>query len=410
MSPRIVIVGGGECGARAALALRRNGHEGPVSLLSAEGHAPYERPPLSKEALSGPDEPTPRFIADSQKLAEAGIAFEADTSVSMLDLSGRHVGFTDGRSLAFDKLLIATGAIPRMPEGILVDARVCVLRNYADALKIRKLASPGSHVVVIGGGFIGLETAASCRARGCEVTVLEATTRLMGRIVPEEVGLRIGHYHERAGVSIVRGARIAALSRTGDAISVDLVDGRALRADVVVVGTGVDPDTRLAVRAGLRIENGIAVNGELETQVDGVYAGGDCCSFPLELFGGKRVRLEAWRNAQLHGELIARNMLGAGTSFSAVPWFWSDQYDLTLQIAGLPAEGVDTVVRRFPDGAEVWFHLDADGRLVAATGLGVGNAVAREVRIAEMLIARRKQPPRERLAETETPLKSLLTV
>jgi 3-phenylpropionate/trans-cinnamate dioxygenase ferredoxin reductase component len=184
------------------------------------------------------------------------------------------------------------------------------------------------------------------------------------------------------------------LRRRGDGIPcrLELTDGRMRVVDFVVVGIGVEPETALAGSAGLRLENGVSVNSKLETEVEGVFAAGDCCSFPHALYEGKRLRLESWRNAQRQGEHAARNMLGADATFDAAPWFWSDQYSMTLQVAGLPNEGVETVVRDLPDGARLWFHVAADGRLVAATGLGVGNGVGREIRFTEMLISRRRKP------------------
>ena len=201
---------------------------------------------------------------------------------------------------------------------------------------------------------------------------------------------------------------IAGIETTETSARVTLGDGRRVEGDLLIAGIGAIPSTGLAEAAGLAIENGIAVDGELRTADPMIFAAGDCCSFPLAIYGGRRVRLEAWRSAQELGTLAARNMLGHGEAHSAVPWFWSDQYDLTLQISGLPDEGKTVVRRELGEGAFLLFHLAGDGRLVAASGIGRGNTVARDIRLSEMLIARRAHPDPAQLAAPDVKLKSIL--
>jgi len=189
---------------------------------------------------------------------------------------------------------------------------------------------------------------------------------------------------------------------------VHLSDGNMIGADLVLIGIGATPNTELAARAGLTIDNGIAVDEFLRTSAPDIYAAGDCCSFPLAIYGGRRVRLESWRNAQEQGALAAENMMGLGTSVSAVPWFWSDQYDVTLQIVGLAEGAVQHLRRDLGDGAFILFHLDEAGRLLAASGIGRGNVVARDIRLAEMLIAARAHPDPAALIASNVKLKSLL--
>ena len=193
-------------------------------------------------------------------------------------------------------------------------------------------------------------------------------------------------------MKILCGEGIAAIADSGTEVRITLAGGQDIVADLAVIGIGAVPVTGLAAEARLAIDNGIAVDAELATSDPDILAAGDCCSFPLAVYGGRRVRLEAWRNAQEQGALAARNMLGAGEAHAAVPWFWSDQYSLTLQIAGLSDEGRGTVRRDLGDGAFILFHLAEDGRLVAASGIGPGNAVARDIRLAEMLIGKRAKP------------------
>ena len=282
------------------------------------------------------------------------------------------------------------------------------MRSFDDALVIRRLLSPEMRVAVIGGGFIGLELAASAAKRGAAVTVIEALPRVLMRGVPEEIASIVTERHRAEGADIRTGTGISAISGDANEVRVALVDGTDVAADLLVVGIGAVPVTDLAESAGLAVENGIAVDRFLRTSDPDIFAAGDCCSFPLEIYGGRRVRLESWRNAQDQGSLAAKNMLGAEEPVSAVPWFWSDQHDLTLQIAGL-AEGADRHVRRdLGGGAFILFHLAPDGRLLAASGIGKGNAVARDIRLAEMLIAKRARPDPEALGSPDVKLKALL--
>jgi 3-phenylpropionate/trans-cinnamate dioxygenase ferredoxin reductase subunit len=287
-------------------------------------------------------------------------------------------------------------------------ARCVYLRTFADALAIRAHLSAGNRIAVIGGGFIGLELAASARKLGAAVTVIEAQPRILMRGVPAEIAEVIHRAHEAEGVAVLTGQGITAIADDGTEVRIALADGQMMTADLAVIGIGAVPVTGLATEAGLSVDNGIAVDATLRTGDPDIFAAGDCCSFPLAIYSGRRVRLEAWRNAQEQGALAARNMLGAGEAQSAVPWFWSDQYGLSLQIAGLSDEGKSTVRRDLDDGAFILFHLDGDGRLVAASGIGPGNAVARDIRLAEMLIAKRARPAPEALGSQAVKLKSLL--
>ncbi|CAM5764457.1 ferredoxin reductase [Labrys miyagiensis] len=409
MHPGMVIVGAGEAGARAAFALREHGWSGPVTLVGEEPHAPYERPPLSKAALIGEAHPTPRYIVGEERFAGEGITHIADRIVTTIDRRLRHVGLNDGSTIAYDKLLLATGATPRRLPIPGADHPACVtLRRFEDALHLRERFRPDARIAVIGGGFIGLELAASARQRGSDVTILEALPRLLSRGVPPEIAEVVQERHLAAGVAILCGDGIAAIEDEGSGPVVRLAGGKRIEADLVVLGVGAVPSTTLAQSAGLAIDNGIAVDDRLRTSDEAIHAAGDCCSFPLPLYGGRRVRLESWRNAQEQGTHAARTMLGREDPFDAVPWFWSDQYELSLQVAGLVDEGRRAVRRDGPDGSFILFHLDDEGRLVAASGIGPGNLIARDIRLAEMLIARRARPDIAALADPATRLKSLL--
>ncbi|AWI60519.1 NAD(P)/FAD-dependent oxidoreductase [Sinorhizobium fredii] len=403
----IIIVGAGECGARAAFALREKGFEGEITLIGAEPHLPYERPPLSKDGLAGAE--PPKYVADAARYEEARITVLTSVTVEAIDRRRKAVRLADGRSIDYDRLLLATGARPRSLPGVSENAeRIRMLRTHADALGIRGALAPGRKLAIVGGGFIGLELAATARKLGAEVVLIEGLPRVLCRGVPEEIATVVAERHRQEGVEIICGARIAELEAGDSGARVHFADGAPLHADLIVVGIGAVPNTELAEAAGILVENGIAVDETLRTSDPAIYAAGDCCSFPLSHYDGRRVRLEAWRNAQDQGTLAAANLMGAAEPVASVPWFWSDQYELTLQIAGL-ADGAATTVRRdLGDGAFILFHLDGEGRLIAASGIGPGNAVARDIRLAELLIAAGSRPDPEALSSPKTKLKTLL--
>jgi 3-phenylpropionate/trans-cinnamate dioxygenase ferredoxin reductase subunit len=407
----MVIIGAGECGGRAALALRDLGYDGPVTLVGDEPHLPYERPPLSKEAMAG-DEPEIKAITSDEILTERSIRHIHSVQAVAIDRAAHVVRLSDGSVLPYGKLLLATGSTPRKLPMPGLGPRCVYLRTFNDALAIRAHLSAGNRIAIVGGGFIGLELAAAVRRLGAAVTVIEAQPRILMRGVPAEIAQIIHEEHEAQGVKILCGDGIAAIAEKGTdrgaEVRIALAGGQEIVADLAVIGIGAVPVTGLAAEAGLTIDNGIAVDAELRTDDPDIFAAGDCCSFPLAVYGGRRVRLEAWRNAQEQGALAARNMFGAGESHAAVPWFWSDQYGLTLQIAGLSDEGSEVVRRDLDDGAFLLFHLAEDGRLVAASGIGPGNSVARDIRLAEMLIAKRAKPAPEALGSQTVKLKSLL--
>lgn len=407
MIPRIVIVGAGEAGVAAALTLREAGWAGAIDLLGAEHHAPYERPPLSKFVMTGTDGPVFPAIRSAARFADYNINHHRGAQVTGIDRIARSVTLADGQRKHYDMLLLATGARPRklgVPGGHLA----MTLRSFDDACAMRSHFGTGRRVVVVGGGLIGLEIAASARLSGTAVTVLENAPRVLGRAVPAPLAAIISARHSAEGVEILTHVQIRALTRSANQVSVHLDNGRILSADAVVAGIGVTPDTALADTAGLAVDNGITVDGRLRTSDPNIFAAGDCCCFPHPLYGNRRIRLETWRNAQEHGAFAANAMLGSTQVYGAVPWFWSEQYDLCLQIAGISA-GRETVVERRVDGAALLlFLLGLDGRLVGAAGVGPLGKVAKDIRLAEMMVAEGMRPDPLALATPAIRLKDLL--
>jgi 3-phenylpropionate/trans-cinnamate dioxygenase ferredoxin reductase component len=410
MTDRVVIVGAGECGARVAQALRERGWDGSVTLIGAEADLPYERPPLSKRALTDETEPAPVTICSGARFDELGVDVVLGGGVDAIDRGARQVRLGDGSPIGYEHLVLAMGARARTLGSIGGGDLAITLRTRADATRLRELLTSGARVVIVGGGFIGLEVAASARQRGCDVAVVELAARVMGRVVPADVADVIAARHVAEGVDLRCSVGIAAITRHGASLRVRLADGATLDGHVVVAGVGAVPNTELAEHAGLAIDNGVAVDEHLQTSDAAIFAAGDCCSFPHPLYGGRRIRLEAWRSAQDQANHVAPRLTGGHEPYQVVPWFWSDQYDLGLQIAGLPDAASSTIVRVRADGAEIRFGLDHEGRLVAATGLAPGTGIAKDIRLAEMLIAERASPPAAALADPAVSLKSLLTV
>lgn len=408
MSSRsIAVVGASLAGARAAQALRAKGFDGEVHLIGAEPYAPYDRPPLSKGVLSGST--TDTTLVDGDYWEEQRIALHLGVPVVALRPAERGVELADGAVLGADRVLLCTGGRARRlaVPGADLDGVFC-LRTADDAAGIKARLVEGASVVVLGAGFIGAEVAASARGVGCSVTLVEIADVPLARVLGEEMGRFYGQVHRDHGVDLRTGVGIREIlgDRDGRVRQVVLTDGTTVPADVVVVGIGIVPSTELAVGIGAEIAGtapgGIVVDELCETTVPGVYAAGDVANHPNAILG-ERVRLEHWRNAQNQAVAAAGSMLGEREPFDEVPWFWSDQYDLALQVAGHPCSRDDVVRRGQPgDGPFTLFYL-RDGVLRCV--LGVNQP--RDVRFGLDLIAARARIDPEALADPGTDLRAL---
>ena len=345
MSEHLVIVGGGQAAAQAVQSLRQQSYPGAITMLCDEPYPPYQRPPLSKKYLAGELVRERLMLKPAAFYAEKGVALEQNARVEELDLAARRVRLRDGRTLGYDRLLLATGSRPRsldVPGAAL--AGVHYLRTIADVDAIAEELVPGARVLLVGAGYIGLEVAAVLRQRSVEVAVLEAADRVMSRTVSTEVSAFYEQCHREAGVALHCGAAVKALRGATRVSAVETTDGRTFACDVVIVGIGIVPNVELAAAAGLPCDNGIVVDEHAQAADPRVVAAGDCTNHPLPRLE-RRVRLESVPNAIHQAKVAAATVLGTPLAYSEVPWFWSDQYDLKLQIAGL-STGYDEVVLR----------------------------------------------------------------
>ena len=408
-SSTAIIIGAGHAGGELAIALRNEGWEGRILLLGEEAHLPYHRPPLSKAYLAGSVEKSSLSIRPQMAYDKANVEFIGGVRVSRIDRANQRLELADGSQLAYDRLAIATGGRPRplsVPNATVAErcANFHYLRTLDDVEQIRAQLAPGKRLAIVGGGYIGLEVAASAIAQGLQVTVLEALPRVLQRVTAAELSAYYERKHRAAGVDIRTGVQVADLEVTGDTVSAVLcADGSRLAADLVVVGIGLLANTELAAEAGLQVDNGILVDEHAQTSDPHIYAAGDCTNHPNALLG-RRLRLESVPNALEQSRVAAANMAGKAKTYASVPWFWSDQYELKLKMVGL-AEGFERLVLRGDPATDSFsaFYLKGDKVLAADTVNRPQDFIA-----AKRLVAEGIAVTAEQLADDGRPLKELL--
>ena len=408
MAERIVIVGAGQAAAQAVEVLRRKGFAGSIAVVGDEPFLPYQRPPLSKKYFAGTLERDRLPIRHQSFYDEHRVDLRLGRRAVAIDRAARLVALDDGATLPYDALLLATGSTPRRIAGPGAGlAGLHYLRTIADTDRLREAARPGAHAVVVGGGYIGLEVAATCRELGVEVTVLEMADRVMNRVVCETVSRYYENEHRRHGVNLVLGARMEAFvgDAHGQVAAVRCADGREHRADFAVIGIGVLAQDALARAAGLACDNGILVDEYCRSSDPAIWAIGDCTNHP-SLRYGCRVRLESVDNAFEQAGTAALSILGSPVPHDKVPWFWSDQYHHKLLIVGL-SQGHDQVVLR-GDPATHSFSCAylRGGELIA---IDTVNS-AKDQMAARKLVAARVRPEVSRLADPAVPLKECVSV
>jgi NADPH-dependent 2,4-dienoyl-CoA reductase/sulfur reductase-like enzyme len=399
---RIVVIGGGPAGTFAAIAARRQNPDAAVALLNREHCEPYEKPPLSKAVLVGRVSPADAPIAGPGGVAAHGVALETCADCIAIDRSARTLMLADGRRLPYDALVIATGSTPReIAQLPVASPRTHYLRTEADARALKDALGGCRDLLVVGGGLIGLEVAASAAVLGVNVTVLEVAPRVLARVCDEQIGGAVHEAHARRGVDIRVGTTLASAAQQADGRMAAVTGaGDYFVADMIVVGTGSKPDAALAASAGLVTNDGIVVDARCRTSDDAIFAAGDCVRFP-----GPQglVRLENWLHAQDQGTIAGRNAAGGVETYTTVPSFWSEQYDLYIQGVGWPAAGTTRVSRPLGNDRMLTFDV-IDGRLAYAMGI---NA-QRDIAIARRLIERRVEVDTAALADATKPLAAML--
>lgn len=397
----IVVIGAGQAGAALVAKLRLLGHAGAITLIGAEAAAPYQRPPLSKAYLLGEMTADRLLLRNEGFYAENRITLRMGEAVSAIDPAARSVT-VGGQTLRYNQLALTTGAAPRrLPAAVGGDlAGVYTMRSLADADAMRPEFVAGRRLVIIGGGYIGLEAAAVAAKLGLDVTVVEMAPRILQRVAAPETSAWFRALHQAHGVKILESTGLERLLGGPRITGARLSDGREIAADFAIVGVGIQPVIALAETAGLALENGIRTDAHGRTSDPAIWAAGDCASFPWQ---GGRLRLESVQNAIDQAELVAGNMLGAGKSYTPVPWFWSDQYDTKLQIAGLNT-GYDRIVTRGPEGAAVSFWYFHGERLLAVDAMNDPRAYMVGKRLLEL--GRTVAPAA--VADPATDLKALL--
>jgi 3-phenylpropionate/trans-cinnamate dioxygenase ferredoxin reductase subunit len=401
MLENIVIIGAGQAGAQAVQSLRAEGFAGPITLVGDEAYPPYQRPPLSKAYLLGTFERPRLFLKADAYYAEAGCDLLLGTSAKRIHRADRTVELTDGRKLAYDKLLLTTGARVRKLRCPGADLPgIHYLKTIADVDGLQEVFKAGKRIAIVGGGYIGLEVAAVGAKRGLEVTVFEAMDRLMARAVSPQLSDFYAREHEKAGVRLKLHTGVEAFEG-GAKVERVIAGGQSYDADIVLVGIGVVPCDELAVHAGLASEDGIVVDRNARTGDPHIWAAGDCTRHVGR--EGHEIRLECVQNAIDQAKHAALAMVGRPKTYSEVPWFWSDQYDLKLQIAGLARPSDRLVLRGDPANRKfAVFHL-RDGAVAAVEAV---NA-APEYMIGKKLVADGKQIAAETLADTSIPMKQM---
>lgn len=379
----VVIVGGGHAGGRTAERLRHGGFVGPIDVVGIERELPYERPPLSKSVLTAAEIPANSYLLPAARWNEFGVRFHLGTEATGIDRRTKAVTLADGSRLPYRKLVLATGLSPRRVECLEpVADRVTYLRSFQDALGLRDDIQPGSSIVLVGAGLIGLEVAASAVKRGATVTVLEAADRPLSRLLPPYLSQWLADIHEQAGVRILCGRQVIASELlSGGVARLHVNDATRIAADLVLVGIGGAPNDQLAREAGLDVDNGIVINEFGQTSDPDIFAVGDVALHQNRLFD-RRWRLESWKNAEDQGGIVAAYICGSPAPYDEVPWFWTDQYDLNIQVAGIPGDREPAYERGRPGDRAYLAYFTEDERLVGAIGIGCG----RDIRIARETI------------------------
>ena len=404
MNERTVIIGGGQAGAQCAISLRQAKYSGEILILGAEQALPYQRPPLSKSYLIGEMQEERLYLRRQDFYDAQNITLRTGLHVEELDRSNARVKTSDGDVVAYDKLLLATGAPPRklnVPGAHL--PQVHYLRTLTDSDALRRILEIEGRIVIVGAGYIGLEVAAVARKAGRDVTVLEMADRVLSRVASEPVSDFFTKLHEQAGVIIRRNEQLEEILGGEAVSSVRLASGETIDCAAVLVGIGSVTETALAEKSGLPVDNGVVVDEHACTSDPAIWAAGDCTNFPLPRYR-RRVRLESVPNAIEQAKAAAKNMAGEETIYDPVPWFWSDQFDVKLQTAGLSAGADQTVLRGDPTSKKLAVWYLKEGCVLAVDAINDPMSF----NVAKNLIAANTAIDPDVLADPSSDLKTLM--
>ena len=405
MTENFIIAGASHAASMLAPTLRQQGWQGRILVVGAEASIPYHRPPLSKDYLAGEKTLDEILIRPAKVYEKSEVEFILNTSVESIDRDNKTVRISNNETLSYDKLALTVGSKVRKVNlpGVDLDG-VFYLRDLRDVERITPYINPGANAVIVGGGYIGLETAAVLNKKGMNVTVLEMMERVLQRVTAPVISEFYTRIHEEEGVSIRCGVGVSGFKGNGRVAKVLCSDGSGFAADLVIIGVGILPNTALAEAAGLEVDNGIVVNDRAQTSDPDIFAAGDCTNHHNPIYD-RRIRLESVQNATDQSRVAAGAACGKEVSYNAVPWFWSEQYDLMLQIAGL-SQGYDEIITRGDPG---------NGRSFAAFYLREGRVIAvdainkpQEFMFSKKLIPMQKTVDKKRLADAGTPIKELL--
>jgi 3-phenylpropionate/trans-cinnamate dioxygenase ferredoxin reductase subunit len=399
----ILILGGGQTACYAASEIRKYNTKSIISIISNERQLPYERPPLSKDCLLNKMEYDDCSFFNRDFYAKNEINFYSEELVEGVDFKSQKIDTSKRKKISYDKILIALGSSNKKSN-----ENYFHLRSMDESMKIKEKMLTSENILIVGGGFIGLELASAANQLKKNVCVVEMGSQLMGRIVPEKIAKIVQQKHEGKGVVINLNTKVTKVIKNQNFYEVELSNNKIIKCDMIIAGIGSEPNTALFTGTDLKIDNGILVNEFCETSVENVYAAGDVANF-YHPFYKKHIRLESWKHAQNHGVCAGKNIIEKKETYNEIPWMWSDQFDLNLQLTGL-CQDYDTFVERGTSAKEGLVHFFIKNRkIIGACGIGVGGKIGRDVKLASKISEKNIKVTKEILSNEDFKLNKLLT-
>ena len=399
----ILILGGGQTACYAASEIRKYNTKSIISIISNERQLPYERPPLSKDCLLNKMEYDDCSFFNRDFYAKNEINFYSEELVEGVDFKSQKIDTSKRKKISYDKILIALGSSNKKSN-----ENYFHLRSMDESMKIKEKMLTSENILIVGGGFIGLELASAANQLKKNVCVVEMGSQLMGRIVPEKIAKIVQQKHEGKGVVINLNTKVTKVIKNQNFYEVELSNNKIIKCDMIIAGIGSEPNTALFTGTDLKIDNGILVNEFCETSVENVYAAGDVANF-YHPFYKKHIRLESWKHAQNHGVCAGKNIIEKKETYKEIPWMWSDQFDLNLQLTGL-CQDYDTFVERGTSAKEGLVHFFIKNRkIIGACGIGVGGKIGRDVKLASKISEKNIKVTKEILSNVDFKLNKLLT-